>query len=259
MDLPIIIAAFGTTSTASATYLRLGEALQNHFPQAQIIWTYSSIKIGRTLHEQQESTVLSTILHPEAVLQQLAAQGRDKAILQSLHLFAGTEFHRLAQISKKAQLNCALGLPLFTTPQDYDAIGEILRPLITARPNKAILVLGHGTAHPGWIAYYALERLLRLKFGTRIFVGVVEKYPDSSHVIEEIARSGFDQVCIIPFFLVAGVHYRRDIVSDHPSSWRSRLHKRGITVETIDQGLGMLEGLDKIIIRHIIETAQSLG
>ena len=254
MQFPIIIAAFGTTSTAITTYSRLHDSLLDHFQKAEIIWSYSSRKITRELDHRQESTVL----HPEAVLQNLAGRGTTRAVLQSLHLFPGTEFHSLAQLSKKAQLDCALGLPLLTSPQDYEAIGEMFRPLITARPDTAIVVLGHGTDHPSWTAYYALEKILRLKFGPRIFVGVVEKYPDSAHLVDEIARSRYEKVCIIPFFLVAGMHYRRDIVGDGPSSWQSCLQQKGIEVETIDQGLGMYLGLEKIVIRHIIEAAQTL-
>lgn len=255
MQLPIVMTAFGTTSTANATYAGLNNALQGHFPEAEIIWSYSSKKISRKLYHRQTSVVL----HPEAVLQNLAARGTTRAILQSLHLFPGSEFHALVQLRKKARLDCALGMPLLTSAQDYHGIGEILRPLITARPDTAMVVLGHGTNHPSWTAYYSLEKILRLKFGARIFVGVVEKYPDSSHLVDEITRNGYEKVCIIPFFLVAGMHYQRDIVGDGPASWQSRFHLKGIEVETIDHGLGMYPGLDKIVIRHIIEAAQTLG
>ncbi len=254
MQFPIIIAAFGTTSKALATYSRLNDSLQDYFQKAEIIWTYSSKKIARELHHRQEPTVL----HPATVLQYLAARGTTRAVLQSLHLFPGTEFHSLAQLSQKVQLECSLGMPLLTRPQDYEAIGEMLRPLITARPDTAMVVLGHGTGHPSWTAYYCLEKILRLKFGARIFVGVVEKYPDSTHLVDEIAQSGYEKVCIIPFFLVAGMHYKRDIISNNPSSWQSRFQLKGIEVETIDYGLGMYPGLEKIIIRHITEATQTL-
>ncbi len=254
MNLPIILSAFGTTAKTITTYSRLESSIQDHFPQAEILWAYSSKKITRELLLRQQSAVL----HPEAVLQMLAAKGISKVILQSLHLFPGTEFHRLVQITSKSGLDCALGMPLLTTPQDYYEIGEILRPTISARPRTAILVLGHGTSHPIWTAYYSLEKILRLKFGERIYVGIVEKYPDTAHLIDEIAESGYTDVYIIPFFLVAGMHYRRDIISDSPSSWQSRLQKKGIKVESISHGLGMWEGFEKIIIRHITEAAQTI-
>jgi sirohydrochlorin cobaltochelatase len=253
MKLPIIMSAFGTTSKAIATYTQLDNSIRNHFPQAEIIWAYSSKMITRELHERKESTVV----HPEEVLHQLAARGISKAVVQSLHLFPGTEFHSLLRIAGKSQLECAIGRPLLTTPLDYDQVGEILRPVISKRPDKAILVLGHGTDHPVWTAYYSLEKILRKKFGDRIYVGVVEKYPDTAHLVDEIADRGFSEVCIIPLFLVAGMHYRRDIISDSASSWQSRLQSRKIEVESIDYGLGLYPGFEKIIIRHITEARET--
>jgi sirohydrochlorin cobaltochelatase len=103
-----------------------------------------------------------------------------------------------------------------------------------------------------------LEKILRKKFGNRVYVGVVEKYPDTSHLVDEIADYGFSEVCIIPLFLVAGMHYKRDIISDSNSSWKSRLESRKLEVESIDYGLGQYSGLENIIIRHINEAGNSL-
>ncbi|GAB6193878.1 sirohydrochlorin cobaltochelatase [Desulfocastanea catecholica] len=254
MKIPIIMSAFGTTSKAVATYTRLDTALRHHFPGTEIIWAYSSRMITRELHQRQESTVE----HPAEVLRRLAAEGVRAVIMQSLHLFPGTEFHGLLRIAGTSPLNCTVGKPLLTSPEDYQQVGEILRPVIAERPQKAILVLGHGTDHPIWTAYYTLEKILRKKFGERIFVGVVEKFPDSAHLVEEIANRGFTRVCILPLFLVAGMHYRRDIISDSPSSWRSRLQRRNIAVESLDYGLGLYPGLEELIIRHIVVARKSI-
>ncbi len=255
MKLPIIMSAFGTTSKAITTYSQLDNSIRDNFPQAEIIWSYSSKMITRELREQKDSLVM----HPTEVLCQLAARGTTKAIVQSLHFFPGTEFHSLIQTASKSQLECAIGMPLLTTPEDYHEVGEILRPVISKRPNKAILILGHGTDHPTWTAYYSLEKILRKKFGDRIFVGVVEKYPDTADLVDEIADHSFAEVCIIPFFLVAGMHYRRDIISDNASSWQSRLQGRNIEVESIDYGLGAYPGFEKIIIRHITEAGATFA
>ena len=255
MKFPIIMSAFGTTSKAIATYTQLDTRIRSHFPRTEIIWTYSSKAITLGLREREESTVMN----PEEALHRLAARGITKAVLQSLHMFPGTEFHSLLKIAGKAKLECAIGKPLLTSPEDYDQLGEILRPVISERPEKAILVIGHGTAHPVWTAYYCLENILRKKFGDSVYVGVVEKYPDTGHLVDEIADRGFSEVCIIPLFLVAGMHYRRDIISDSASSWQSRLQSRKLEVESIDYGLGLYPGFEKIVIRHITEAAESIA
>jgi len=255
MSLPIIITAFGTTTKAITTYKHLDRAIRSHFSENEIIWSYSSKTVTKELQKHGETEAPS----PEQVLQKLEKQGVTQAIVQSLHLFPGTEFHNLQKTIINSQIHCSLGKPLFTFPQDYHDICDLLQPIITGQPDNAILVVGHGTDHPTWTAYYSLEKVLRQKYGKRIFVGVVQQYPDSSHLVDEIAKQGFKQVYIIPFFLVAGFHFRRDIIGNNEDSWKSQLQKKQIAVESLEHGLGLLPGLEKIIIRHIEEAKTRLN
>lgn len=248
MNPPIVIIAFGTTTKAKATYHHLHTKLAGLLPDRNIFWGYSSKKITKKLQDNDE-----TIQSPEEVLATLLQQGHTEAVVQSLHLFPGSEFHGLLKIASESTLQCRTGLPLLTSPEDYQEITDILRPAITTRPHRAILVLGHGTTHPSWTGYYSLEKILRRNFGDRVYVGVVEQFPDSTHLVDEIAASRYDSVTIIPLFLITGMHYRRDIVAEDKGSWLSRLTEKKMNVEVIDNGLGMLPGLEKILARHIQE------
>jgi sirohydrochlorin cobaltochelatase len=254
MTTPCIIAAVGTSPAALATFSRLDTKIRGHFPEEEIIWSYSA-RVTRQKPVQNQST---GHLSPETVLQGLAARGITKAVVQSLHLLPGKEFHDLHRSLHHPGIACASAMPLLSAPEDYEELGEILRSTITARPDKAILLIGHGTAHPSWTAYYSLEKILRRKFGERIFVGALEKFPNSQSLPAEIRAAGFSEVCIIPFLLIAGMHYHRDIVGDGPASWTSRLQNTGLSVEAIDHGLGLFPGLEKIIIRHMAAALASL-
>lgn len=249
----MLIAAVGTSPTAMHTFRHLDMKMRGHFPEQEIIWGYSTRATRQKTVQQQDVALPS----PESVLQDLAARGVTRAVVQSLHLLPGREFHDLHRSLRHPGITCASGMPLLATPEDYETLGEILRPTITARPGKAILLLGHGTAHPSWTAYYSLEKILRRQFGERIFVGALEKYPNSATLPAEIRATGFTKVCIIPFLLIAGMHYRRDIVGDGPASWTSQLQDHGLAVETIDHGLGLFPGLEKIIIRHMKDALAS--
>ncbi len=247
MKTPIVMVAFGTTSNAITTYRHIGEKVKEHFPDHKIFWSFSSRIITERLQwEGQEKAQL-----PEELFCRLAERGYTSAVVQSLHLFPGTEFSSLKTVMERAELSCIPGSPLISSPEDYTEICRVLQPFMSTSPEKATLVLGHGTYHPTWTAYYCLEAFLRRRFGQHIFVGVVEKYPESKSLVDEISAAGYKKVHIIPFFLVAGMHYRRDIAGDDESSWRTRFIKREINIETMDHGLGMLPGFDKIIIRHI--------
>lgn len=246
MNLPIVMIAFGTTTKAQTTYRHLQTKLEELLPEREIFWAYSSRQITKKLQNDDQS-----IQSPAEVLKELARQGHKEATVQSLHLFPGTEFHGIFNITSQSSLQCNIGLPLLTSPVDYQEITHLLTPTITSRPDKAILILGHGTRHPSWTGYYTLEKILRQSFGDRIFVGVVEQFPDSTHLADEIAHSRYKDVIIIPFFLIAGMHYRRDIISENKESWISKLTEKNMNVEVLENGLGMLPGIEKILVQHI--------
>jgi sirohydrochlorin cobaltochelatase len=245
--IPIVMSAFGTTTDAMATYAFIDGMIKKKYPDDDIIWAYSSRKITSEMPRNGKASAI----HLEEALRQISARGISQVVVQSLHLFPGAEFHRLHATIRQSGLDCAVGSPLFTSPLDYHRLGRILMPTIDARPGQAILVLGHGTNHPVWTAYYSLEKILRRRFGDRLFVGVVEKYPDSNHLADEIADAGHTEVCIVPLFLVTGMHYRRDIAGDGPASWLNRLKSRGLAVNCLDRGLGLLPGVAELIIDHI--------
>lgn len=248
MNLPIVIIAFGTTTKAKSTYRYLNEKIESLLPGMEFFWSYSSKKITQTLRNEDES-----IHNPAEVLSILYQKGYREVIVQSLHLFPGTEFHNLQQITSRSTVHCRTGRPLLTSPADYQEIADLLAPAINSRPDRIILILGHGTTHPSWTGYYCLEKILRNNFGERIHVGVVEQFPDSTSLIKEIEASDYRKVTIIPFFLIAGMHYRRDIIAENEQSWLSQLKSINMDVEVIDSGLGMLPGIEKIIVRHINE------
>ena len=253
--IPIIMTAFGTTADAIATYAALEEAIGRGFPGDEIIWTYSSRVVTRTLQAQDKPA-----LHLQDALEALAGLGPGMAVVQSLHLFPGSEFHRLALIAGRSGLRCAIGSPLFTLPADYERLGPILEPIVGDKLDKAILILGHGTGHPTWTAYYSLERILRRRFGSRLYVGVVEKFPNSDHLPDEIAAAGFTEAIIVPLFLVGGMHVFRDIVGDGQtkSSWMTRLEEKNIAVTCFHHGLGLLPGLAELVVDHIAEAREKL-
>jgi sirohydrochlorin cobaltochelatase len=151
------------------------------------------------------------------------------------------------------KIRTSIGMPLLTSPQDHLCVSNCLEPLIQAHPDKAILLMGHGTDHPSWTVYPALQQTLREIFGQRIFVGVVEHFPPSHNVIAQIAAAGFSKVLLVPLLLVAGMHYEKDLMGDSPDSWRSRLLDAGIQTEAISDGIGSNACIGKVFCDHIRE------
>ncbi len=250
MSRPLIITAFGTSSNAFTTYTHIDKKLRQHFPEEQICWAYSS----RTITSKLQALDDKEIFHPQELLENLINKGVKEAVLQSLHLFPGKEFHSLTRLANESGLNCFIGAPLLTSPQDYLDLATIIEPIVNEKNGSALLILGHGTDHPIWVAYHCLEKILNRELSQKVYVGVVEKYPDSSSIIDEIHADGVKHICILPLFLVTGMHYKRDIIGEKEDSWRSRLLKKGIALDVIDYGLGLFPGIDELICRHIKES-----
>ncbi len=203
---------------------------------------------------KQESTLdVKTI--PQ-ILAELAAEGHQQVIIQSLHLFPGHEFHKTIQQARHPEINCYIGSPLLTSEEDYVQLASLLKPQLKNKPDTVNLIIGHGTDHPTWTSYPALERILQEKTGKNSYVAVVEKYPDSAGVINKIKAHGYKRVYMIPFFLVAGLHYRRDMTRGS-NSWQKRLEAEGIEVSSHEHGLALLPGIENLIHRHIMQARKN--
>ena len=79
----------------------------------------------------------------------------------------------------------------------------------------------------------------------------MRSFPIHQTLIDSIVADGHHQVLIIPCLMVAGMHFRRDIVGDSELSWKRRLERRNIKVKYHDQGLGMVAGIADIFCDHI--------
>jgi len=243
----IILCAFGTTTQSRLTYERLNEGISPHFPDSRIHWFFSS----PTVRDRNRSPRADQPRSLTELLQSLNTDSSATIVVQSLHVMPGHEFHRVARETLQSGVPAAIGMPLLTTPDDYRRVADCLMVLIDAHQQEGILILGHGTSHPSWTSYPALEKVLREKAGARIFVTGLEQYPGSETLIDEITQSGFGNVFVIPFLMVAGMHFQRDIVGDSATSWRSKLTRENIILSVHDRGLGLLPGIEDIFCDHI--------
>jgi len=244
---PIILTAFSTSAAAIATSKVIETAVCTHLPDQPVFWGYNTRTVSRARKNGQKDIRL-----PLHILHDLAAQGHQSAIVQSLHLLPGFEFHQLHHEVRQVEgIDCHLGLPLFSSPSDYQTLLDLFAPQILENLDQAVLVIGHGTRHPVWTAYLALENMLRQRFGERVFVGVVEHYPETDYLVQTIADKGYEEVLLIPFFLSHGFHVERDMFGEGEQSWKSRLEHHGLKVNAVKEGIGTLPGIGKLVVSHI--------
>ena len=91
----------------------------------------------------------------------------------------------------------------------------------------------------------------RKRFGDQIFLALLKGEPTVESMVEQVHKSHYDSACLFPFMLLAGRHFERELTGPEPESWRSRLLAKGIEVEAVDHGLGMMEGVADLLCDHI--------
>ncbi|MBU0970137.1 MAG: sirohydrochlorin cobaltochelatase [Proteobacteria bacterium] len=243
-NIPIILTAFGTTARAFSTYDRMDRIFRQRFPDHPLHWAYSSRMVRHAMNNKKK------LKDPVETARSLAQKGYEWVVIQSLHLICGHEFDRLVTQRDQAPIRSSMGLPLLTSQKDYAAVANALAPLFPRQTDQALILVGHGTDHPAWTAYPALESILRQHHGDRVFLGVVEGYPGMDHTLDRIKAAGFNRVCLIPFMLVAGVHFREDLTCE-PDSWQKTFEREGIEVSVVNQGIGHMEDVTSIFCDHI--------
>lgn len=246
MKTPIVVAAFGTTTNARNTYSYINRLLKKHFSNNEIHWAYSSRMVRDRTGKEQNADMKS----PNRVLSQLKEKGHQWAVVQSLHLTCGHEFYRLVDEVKQSNIRTSIGLPLLCDPEDYDAVVEKLRDAFFNVESQAVVLVGHGTDHPVWTSYAAMQYFLKERYGPNVYVGVVEGRPSREDILKSIKRTGVKKARLIPFMLVAGTHLQEDIMGD-TDSWKASFAQEGIAVSVETKGLGFNLWIVEFFLKHI--------
>lgn len=247
----IILCAFGTTSRAKESYRQFERRLAPRFPDCRIHWAFSSPTVRR-----------DTSLASSASLTDIAAtlDNPNRVVVQSLHILPGYEFHRTVLEARKLPLTAAVGRPLLDRPEDFIRAAHALKGVFERSGHDTALVLGHGTGHPSRYLFLQLEKELHRQIGEHAFFTTIEKpLLPAEQIIKNISAAGHRSVFCIPFLLVAGMHFYRDIIGDSTDSWQSRFRRRQIDLDAHDQGIAQLDETVSIFGDHIEEAFATLS
>jgi len=248
MKIPIVLTAFGTTTKAFKNYALIEKILRKNFPGHEIHWAYSS----RIVRERMAKRSTAELKHPHQVLENLRAKGHQWAVVQSMHLICGHEFYRLVEEVKQSPIRTSIGLPLLSSTEDYEAVVKGLGSRFHDPENHAVVLIGHGTDHPIWSSYMALNHMFCERFGPNIYVGVIEGHPSRDKIVNDVTMSGLKRVHLIPFMLVAGTHFKEDLAGDD-DSWKTAFEQKQISVSIKPEGIGSIPEIHHIFCRHIRE------
>ena len=254
----LVCASFGTTvPTAAADIAGVEQALAAAAPGWQLLRAYTSGMVRTALADrgQPEDSV------PEA-LARAAAAGCRRVLVQPTHFLWGVEYDKL-----KAQALAAapgfdwlrVGRPLLDDTRDLRALAGAIGALYPAEPGRAVVLMGHGSAHRANVVYPALQGIFELQSRPDIRVGTVEGWPGLAEVCAALARSRASRVLLVPLMLVAGDHAQNDMAGPGPHSWRSVLAGQGYRVDWVRHGLGSEKAVQDLYAAHLRGVLQEDG
>lgn len=256
MKKAILVVSFGTSylDTLEKTIEKAEKQIRDKFSEYDIYRAFTSHKIIKKLKEKYEIFIET----PEEMLEKLYENGYEEIIMQPLHMIPGEEFiyiNKIADSFKEKFEILKVGRPIFyyqgieELPQDYSLFIEATKELY--EENNAVVLMGHGTAHPANSVYGCLQAVFEDEGYENVFVTTVEGYPNFENVIKRLRRRNISEVTIAPLMVVAGDHARNDMASDEDESLKSMLEAEGIKVNVHMKGLGESEKFNQLYINRI--------
>ncbi len=257
----ILLVAFGTSLPEAGSAIdALKLQAEAAFPGVPVRLAYSSMIIRKKI--AGEGIMKRS---PAQALADLAAEGFTEVVVQSLQIIPGREYSDIKataeafQAMPKGIAHITVGRPLLSSPEDIARAAEaILGALPGHGKGEAVLLMGHGTAHPANAAYAALQLAL-WKSDQSVFVATVEGSPALIDVLPALKRQGTRKVFLVPLMSVAGEHAHHDMAGKQGDSWVSRLQAAGIQSEPVFKGLGSRPVVAELWIDHLRDAMKELG
>lgn len=248
----ILLVTFGTSiPQAAKSFDIIQAAYEKAFPGVELRWAFTAKIIRDKLKKQGK--VLDS---PEVALAKLMAQGYNQIVVQSLHVICGAEWHDLLKKvhgfrSMERGFRVITGRPLLSTTDDLRNVAELLLANAPkARKNgEALVYMGHGTHHPGGVAYPAMAYLLQ-KDDPLAFMGTVEGYPTLDDVVAGLKAAKVKKAYLLPFMTVAGDHATNDMAGDEADSWKSILTKNSITAVPVMKAITTSPAIVQVWVEH---------
>lgn len=235
----LAVISFGTSyPEARAAIEHIEATLAAALPDHDFYRAFTSGMIIRKI-EREEGIRIPT---PEQLFEQLAAQGYDEVLCQSLHVIPGNEYDKMCaqiapHVSRFAHLR--IGKPLLWEQQDYmQCCQSLLTHMPALAQDEAFVFMGHGTDHFSNASYALAENTFRALGAERVYVGTVEGFPDFDYLAGRLRAHKVRRVYLAPFMIVAGDHAQNDLAGEDAESWKSMLHAQGYETEVLLRGLG---------------------
>ncbi|GHU92963.1 sirohydrochlorin cobaltochelatase CbiKP [Deltaproteobacteria bacterium] len=257
----ILLAAFGTTvPEAMSVYTDIEQTFKAEFPGSSVEWAYTSQIIRRKLEKQGRP-----VGGVSDGLAALAARGVKVVRVQSLHIMAGEEFAELARAvlidvqKNPGRFNAVyLGRPLLESRQDALEAAAALVGDTKKAGGEALVFMGHGQSQGRADLVFEGVRAVFREIDPRFFMATAEGARNFDRLLRDLKSGKVRRVRLQALMLVAGEHARNDLAGDEKDSWASRLKAAGFQIKADLHGLGEMDGIRSIFVRHAKESGDDL-
>ncbi len=249
----ILLVSFGTSYLESKkkTIDRLLADVAEAFPCIPLYQAWTSNIIIKILRTRNNLCIPSLA----EAMETITADGVEHLIVQPTHFLNGLEndnMIRAIRAHAPHHLELTFCDPLLTTTKDHrEVLDCLLSAYLPLSSEEAMVFIGHGTTHYSNSVYAALDYMLKETAHPNIFMGTVEAYPGLDTLIGQVKKTSAAHVHLVPFMLVAGDHANNDMAGNHKNSWKSRFEASGYEVTCHLKGLGELQGIRNIYLKHL--------
>ena len=254
MKKAILVVSFGTSheDTRKKTIDVIEEMIAKAYPDYQVYRAFTSKIIIRKLRESQQM-IIHTV---QEAMQLLLEEGFTEVIIQPTHIINGIENEKMLEEINPYRTqfeSIRVGKPLLSDTIDYKELVNCIVEENHVNEQEAILLMGHGTNHHANAVYPAIDYTFRAEGYSQVYMATVEGYPTLEDAIGLIKQREYTKVLLLPFMIVAGDHAKNDMAGEEEDSWKSVLLGKGYEVDCKMQGLGELDVVQEMFIRHVIE------
>ena len=281
----VVLAVFGTSHESGLPgILNIREQIQKELPGIPVRLAFTS-NIIRRIWQQRRQDPAYAGQHPEvpeeilnvkgplAAIADLQDEGYGYIVVQPTHISSGEEFADLAsyvqglnsiRTVKKRNMpfkKILIGRPALGTHgieheyrHDIEQVAAIVAPDVemARKAGRALVYFAHGNEHYSTGVYLEFEQVMRQRYpGVRIYVTMVEGFPDNARLFAELKADKTKKVLLKPFMTVAGDHAKNDMTGPESDSLKSQLEARHIDVAASLVGLGESDAFAAIFAQHI--------
>ena len=257
----LLAASFGTSyqDTRCRTIGAIEEELERAFPEYSVRRGFTSRMIINRVKTRDQIAIDSL----EEALKRAADNKVRHLIVQPTHMMDGFEYtalvNKVEEYSHQFE-RTAVGKPLLSSEEDFQAVVQALIEETEEYDDgeTAFCFMGHGTEAQANHVYRKLQEMFLAAGHENYFIGTVEAEPALEEVLAQVKKGSYKRAVLQPLMIVAGDHANNDMAGDEEGSWKRAFEEAGYEVSCILRGLGELEKIRRIFIKHAKEAESCL-